>query len=151
MLHVTNNAESAILKMSHRSQDNSSDEEYHSAAEEEGMTAQQETERLLRTQLASMAVSEPGNSHEGLEEDGDMREHETESGGGCGLSEELEQGSEVGGDTATRTEVRGMEKAAAEDVTGNEYVTGLDNRFVSEDVTVKGEEVELTEEQMKVW
>jgi len=31
-----------------------------------------------------------------------------------------------------------------------EYVTGLDNRYVSEDATIKGDKVELTEEQIKV-
>ena len=32
-----------------------------------------------------------------------------------------------------------------------EYVTNVDNRYVSEDVEVKGESIELTEEQIKVW
>ena len=38
---------------------------------------------------------------------------------------------------------------AAETLEG-EYVTGLDNRYVSEDATIKGDKVELTEEQIKV-
>ena len=146
--------------MSHASHNDSSDEEYHSATEEERTTSLQENERPLRTQLASMSVSGPGciinreGLEEGREDEAGVRT-ETESGVVAEEGRELEpeQGSEDG-DTGPRTgldEKRGAaEQAGAESTPGNEYVTGLDNRYVSEDVIVKGEEVELTEEQVKV-
>ena len=138
--------------MSHTRHSDSSGEEYHSANEEEQPASPQESERALRTQLASMSVSEPGCvQREGWEDEAGVRT-ETESEGVAGLSAESrepERGSEDGSRTGPDEE-RGAEQAGAGGTAGNEYVTGLDNRYVSEDVIVKGEVVELTEEQVKV-
>ena len=51
--------------------------------------------------------------------------------------------------TGGSVEAMADSESAAETLEG-EYVTGLDNRYVSEDATIKGDKVELTEEQIKV-
>ena len=51
--------------------------------------------------------------------------------------------------TGGSVEAMADSESAAETLEG-EYVTGLDNRYVSEDATIKGDRVELTEEQIKV-
>ena len=51
--------------------------------------------------------------------------------------------------TEGRVETTADSEGATETLEG-EYVTGLDNRYVSEDATIKGDKVELTEEQIKV-
>lgn len=159
--------------MSHTSRNESSGEEYYSADEEERMASSQEAERPLRTQLAGISVSEPGcTDREGLEKgseddagvrtetesecvaglSAESREqgHSAEDGSGTGTGLDEEQAEDGSGTGTGLDEERGAGQAGAESTNGNEYVTGLDNRYVSEDVVVKGEEVELTEEQVKV-
>ena len=67
----------------------------------------------------------------------------TESGEESSASSNVEQNQKT-----SRHEL--SDNATSSEAPQVEYVSNVDNRYVSEDVEVKGESVELTEEQIKV-
>ena len=144
----------------------SSEEDYHSADEDGGGTTARAKERLeVRTE--EVVPSEMSNV-----EDGGHSTSEVSFSRGDGTEphhhgdREENLAAVVGEETHVppcdnetdpqrTTVVSGREGGTEDSVRASadsegEYVTGLDNRYVSEDATIKGDKVELTEEQIKV-
>lgn len=140
-----------------------SEEDYHSADEDGGETIAREVGRLeVRTEGVVLSEKSTADDEgQPTSENGDGGEsHHT--GDRKNLAREEERVFPDNETDPQRTAVvSGMEgstvntKDSEETVkvsadSEGEYVTGLDNRYVSEDATIKGDKVELTEEQIKV-
>jgi len=139
-----------------------SEEDYHSADEDGGETIAREVGRPeVRMEEVMSEKSTADDEGQSTSENGDGGEsHHT--GDRKNLAREEERAFPDNETDPQRTAVvSGMEgstvntKDSEETVkvsadSEGEYVTGLDNCYVSEDATIKGDKVELTEEQIKV-
>lgn len=155
----------------------SSEEDYHSAEENEATdvrgppreddTSLEERLKTVRPSEGPGAVAvgeEQGETTTKLEGNGSSREHqEREEEAGDGRTRDKLASTNVGAvggpqDSTTERDIGtegGSHSRDRETVEGcgdgaGEFISGIDNRYVSEDVTMKGDKVELTEEQVKV-
>lgn len=140
-----------------------SEEDYHSADEDGGGTIAREVGRLeVRTEgvMSEKSTADDEGQSTPENDDGGESRHTGDRKNLAGEEEPVFPDNET--DPQRTAVVSGMEastvnaKDSEETVkvsadSEGEYVTGLDNRYVSEDATIKGDKVELTEEQIKVW
>lgn len=134
-------------------------DEFQSAAEEDGVegdcggSASGVTGSPLAARLEQMPPPSSEDATFGQGTGTGVRSNGTRAP--CEPASDVKEGGSLGGSSGDGGVGMAGESLTGDGVTGGvevegETVSGLDNRYVSEDVVVKGKEVELTEEQAKV-